>query len=77
MLYFAAARDVVERESEFLELREGASAGDLKEEILRLHPRMRKLAGSIRLAVNLEIVESGATLREADEVGVIPPVAGG
>ena len=47
------------------------------EEVVRLHPGLRGLRRSIRLSVNLEVVDGEVTLHDGDEVGVLPPVAGG
>lgn len=77
MLYFAAARDIVSKSRESLVLRDGASVRDLSDEILRLHPELGRVASSVRFSVNLELVDKKTILREEDEVGMLPPVAGG
>jgi len=77
VLYFAAARDLVKNREESLNVKEGASVGDLSMEIFRLHPALKRLAQSVRFSVNLALAEQGALLRESDVVGVLPPVAGG
>lgn len=77
VLYFAAAREIVARRDELVDLREGASVGELSTEILRLHPPLRKLGRAVKFAVNLVVSGEGTALRESDVVGVLPPVAGG
>ncbi len=77
VVYFAAARDLAEEGAEHVTIGEGASVGDLSAEVFRLHPRLRKLARSVRFSVNLELADRGARLGESDVVGVLPPVAGG
>ena len=77
VVYFAAARDLAALGSEKLKLPEGTRVGDLLEEVMRLHPELRKLEPSIRLSVNFEVAGKRDTLRNGDEVGVLPPVAGG
>ena len=77
VLYFAGARDTVAKGKESLELREGASVEDLAAEILRLHPAFAKVARSVRFSVNLEVAARRTVLHDADQVGVLPPVAGG
>ena len=51
--------------------------GDLVREVLRLHPRLKTLLGSAKLSVNLDVVPQGTRLQDGDEVGFLPPVAGG
>jgi molybdopterin converting factor small subunit len=75
--YFAAAQDLVSRRSEDMELAEGASVSVLADQILRAHPSLQPLRGSIRYSVNLVVVPNGTALKSGDEVGVLPPVAGG
>ena len=77
VLYFASARDLAEVGSESLQIQDGSSVDDLSAEIGRVHPAFRKMAGSVRFSVNLELAGRKATLRDKDEVGVLPPVAGG
>ncbi len=77
VLYFAAARDLASVESERVPLKERASVGDLAGEIVRLHPSLKALERSVRFSVNFEVAERDAPLRDGDEVGVLPPVAGG
>jgi len=77
VLYFAAAQDLTSRKSEQMELARESTLGSLAAEILRAHPALKLLRGSIRFSVNLEVVDEDTALREGDEVGVLPPVAGG
>lgn len=77
VLYFAAARDLAAVSSEHVPLHEGASVGDLAKEATRLHPALKNLEGAVRFSVNYEVADRGARLRDGDEVGVLPPVAGG
>jgi molybdopterin synthase catalytic subunit len=58
-----------------LELREGASVGDLLE---GLSPRIPAAAlRGIAVSVNAEYATAAQVLREGDEVGLLPPVSGG
>ena len=56
---------------------DGSSVEGLAAEIFRLHPSLRKLGDSVKFSVNFDVVGNDAYLREGDEVGVLPPVAGG
>ena len=77
MLYFAAARDLAERKTETVTVKEGGTVKELATELTKMHPGLRSLEASVRFSLNSELVESSAPLREGDEVGVLPPVAGG
>lgn len=77
VLYFAAARDMASVGSEDVSLSERASVGDLAREMIRLHPALKNLVGSLRFSVNREVSGNSERLRDGDEVGVLPPVAGG
>lgn len=77
VLYFAAARDLASKSAETLALPEGASIGDAAMEIRRLHPNLKSLRNSAKFSVNLVLVDEAAALKDGDEVGVLPPVAGG
>jgi molybdopterin synthase catalytic subunit len=77
VLYFAVAQDLASRKSEEMEVAEGASVGKLAEQVLRAHPSLEALRGSIRYSVNLTVAPESSALKDGDEVGVLPPVAGG
>lgn len=57
-----------------VELREGASVGDLLE---RLGARAPQVLRGIAVSVNSEYASAAQVLREGDEVGLLPPVSGG
>ncbi len=62
---------------EVFKVDEGSSVGALAEEIMRRHPQLEELRGSVRYSVNFEVVGEDIRLSDEDEVGVLPPVAGG
>ncbi len=77
MVYFAAARDLTLVGREEMSLNDGATVGDLAAEISRRHRPLEKFKDSVRYSLNLEVVDESSTLSDGDEVGVLPPVAGG
>jgi len=77
VLYFAVARDLASVSGESVLLPDGATVRGLLEEVMRLHPNLKKIQRSIRFSVNFEVVDRGDALHNGDEVGVLPPVAGG
>jgi molybdopterin converting factor small subunit len=77
VLYFAGARDAVGKKKELLDLDGRATAGEMLNRITKMHPALLPMKGSLRLSVNQEVVGSAASVVEGDELGVLPPVAGG
>ena len=77
VLYFASARELASTRSESLVLPEGESLAGLIKAIVKLHPPMKRLGDSTKFSVNLTVSDADVVLRDGDEVGVLPPVAGG
>ena len=77
VVYFAGARDVVERQTEFIETEAASTAGAILRRLVELHPGLKPMTRSLRLSVNQEVAEAGDRVKDGDEVGVLPPVAGG
>lgn len=77
VVYFAGARDVVEKRTEFIETEGRSTAGTVLKHLARLHPGLKPMIGSLRLSINDEVAEAGDRVKDGDEVGVLPPVAGG
>jgi len=77
MRLFASAREVVGKQEVIVDVPEGVTAADLLAQLVAQHPDLRRLAPSLKLAVNHEYVEGGRRLAEGDEVALIPPVSGG
>ena len=77
VLYFAGARDAAGTVSELIELTGPVTVGALLERITAMHPKLGPLRPSIRVAVNHEIVLESSKLAGGEEVGILPPVAGG
>jgi molybdopterin synthase catalytic subunit len=75
--YFGALVERTARHEETVELPEGASAGDALVDVTARHPDTAAIASRLSLAVNLEVVPPEHPLRDGDEVGLLPPVAGG
>lgn len=60
-----------------LELPSGSTAGDVLAEIVRRYPDLDVHPGRLRAAINHELSGWTATLRDGDELALIPPVSGG
>lgn len=62
---------------ETVSLGDGGTAGDVLEAVARRHPSFSWIAGTLQVAVNLEVVPAEHPVRAGDEVALLPPVAGG
>ena len=75
VLYFGVLRDRLDGREAWLELREGATVGDV------LNVYRERLADfawdSIAVAVNQEYAKTDVVLKDGDEVALLPPVSGG
>ena len=60
-----------------LELAEGATVGGLAEQVVRLYPAIGTDPSKLVVAVNQEYADHGLSLKDGDEVALIPPVSGG
>jgi molybdopterin converting factor subunit 1 len=84
LLYFGVLRELAGGPEETVELKEGATVGELIE-ILRGRTSNDStgkgadegLWRSLAVAVNREYSSLGVVLREGDEVALLPPVSGG
>jgi molybdopterin converting factor subunit 1 len=77
VLYFANARELASQRLESLTLPEGVSLEKLVEHVLELHPGLKPFGSAVRFSINRELVEDNTVVRDGDEIGVLPPVAGG
>ena len=77
VLYFALARDLASTRTESVSMPEGSSVGDLVQSLVTRHPALGKLSTAMKCSVNLSVVATETALTDGDEVGVLPPVAGG
>jgi len=75
--FFATYREVVGRRELKVELEDGATLRDLRGVIYASHPRLKGFEETMLLAVNQELADPGAPLRDGDEVALLPPVSGG
>jgi molybdopterin converting factor small subunit len=73
---FAGVREIVGAATRWLELPEGATAGDLWAHLAREFPALRELE-STRVARGGRLIERAAPLAEGDELALLPPFGGG
>ena len=60
-----------------VQLREGATVGDMVSEVRRQFPLLAPPEVNIVVAVNADYADNGTVLRQGDDVCLIPPVSGG
>lgn len=78
VLYFAAIRELAGVGEETFDA--GAPLGtirELREHLERLHPAMAGRLGRVRFSRNQQFAPDDTVICDGDEIGLIPPVAGG
>ncbi|MFZ2897151.1 MAG: molybdopterin converting factor subunit 1 [Saprospiraceae bacterium] len=76
VLAFGITKDILGGAELKIELPDGATVSDLKQELVRRYPAFGRLR-ALAIAVNSEYAEGDQVLHERDEVALIPPVSGG
>jgi molybdopterin converting factor subunit 1 len=79
VLYFAISREVVGKSQEEMHLEDGATTHKLLEQLLGAYPGLQSVMKACVFAVNQEYVppSQALTLKDGDEVAIIPPLSGG
>jgi len=77
ILFFGVLKDLAGRGSEFLDLPEHATLGDVFTHYMGITPKLGELAASIATSVNQEFAGPDSILKEGDEIAFLPPVSGG
>lgn len=74
---FAAARQAVDQELLEIELVDGATITDLKNELVKQFPQFESMREHLLVAVDAEYAREDQVLVPGHEVALIPPVSGG
>jgi molybdopterin converting factor subunit 1 len=74
---FASFREAVGSGDLSLEVPEGASAGQIVDQLREAYPSLGPTVERAMLAVNQEYVGPAYRLHDGDELALIPPVSGG
>lgn len=77
VLYFGTLKDVFRKDQESLDLPEDATVTSLLDRFRQLQPERAGLWNVLAVAVNQEYAQPSQSLRDGDEVALLPPVSGG
>src|SRR3954468_10551241 len=77
VLFFGMLKDLVGLDADSPSLPDDATVGDLLAHYEANFPKMKPYLPSLAVAVNQEFATPAASLRDGDEVGLLPPVSGG
>lgn len=77
LLLFASYQDAAGAAELAAELREGATVDDCAQWLIDRHPQFARLLPLGRIAVNLDVVDSGHPVNEGDDIAFMPPMSGG
>jgi MoaE-MoaD fusion protein len=77
VLFFGILRDLAERTSDTLELREGATVREMLTQCELQVPRIKASLPSSAVAVNQHYADAETPLKSGDEIALLPPVSGG
>ena len=74
---FAGLHDLVGKRDLVLEMRDGATIGDLRDQLGEEYPIVQPFLTTLVCAVDEEYVPSDHVLHDGDDVALIPPISGG
>ena len=74
---FALIREKAGTDTLALNLPDGADVSQVVEAIRHQQPALEPYLDNLRFSLDMDFVEADTTLREGDEVVLIPPVSGG
>ncbi|HKN16378.1 MAG TPA: molybdopterin converting factor subunit 1 [Candidatus Sulfotelmatobacter sp.] len=77
VLFFGMLKDLAGKSNDTLELREGATVGDVLTYCESRIPRLKDVMTSLAIAVNQQYAGAETALKSGDEVALLPPVSGG
>jgi molybdopterin synthase catalytic subunit len=74
---FARARDLAGTSEVRLDLKPGATVGELRQHLAHAYPRLAPLLERSALAVDNELAPDTKMLSSESEIALLPPVSGG
>ena len=73
--YFGMIGEAANKDSEIININESVAVEELKNVILRKHPKLKRL--DFQIALNLTIAGKDEKINDKDEIALLPPFAGG
>ena len=77
VLFFGVLKDLAGKPVDSLNVPENSTLGDVLSHYEQVIPRLKETAGSLAMSVNQEYAGRGTSLKQGDEVALLPPVSGG
>ena len=77
VLFFGALKELTGHSSDLLSLPEGATLADVLSHYKSQFPGLKQYVPSLALSLNQEYASPTASLRDNDEIALLPPVSGG
>jgi MoaE-MoaD fusion protein len=77
VLFFGMLKEVAGKSSDTLNLRDGATVGDLLAQVELQIPLLENAMAALAVAVNQHYAGAETVLKSDDEVALLPPVSGG
>jgi molybdopterin synthase sulfur carrier subunit len=74
--YFASIKEILGKNEEEIEVKEGITAGALKEKLLTMNSKITEKE-QLLIAINGSFVDPKKKIKEGDVVALFPPVSGG
>jgi MoaD family protein len=75
--FYAQLRDLVGSREIDVDLAEGATVGNLLEQIYAQQPKLRQHDKSILIGAGVQFVDRKHRLKPGEEISIMPPVQGG
>jgi len=77
VVFFGVLKDLAGKTSEWIELPDSASVGDVLDHYAKQSPQLKASLAALAVAVNQKYAGPETALRPDDEVALLPPVSGG
>jgi MoaE-MoaD fusion protein len=74
---FAGLKELVGGQEIAVQIRDGATVGELEERLAQEYPRLKPVLPGLAFAVGEEYRTRGYVLHDNDEIALIPPISGG